>query len=171
MLAELVRSGGQDSRESFEVRLNEIDMELGRFDKVRGGLSEDNLEREKVGFKEQKLAKETDEPFPKSVDRHDDNPDRLAENVDAKKCLSQTRVLEPCVKEFSQSRLYEDNLETAGLNDESNGPIHIHSEVLVPSAIKRPISNSNGKDLKQAEPGLAQPLIFSNGPSMVTKPL
>ena len=34
-MAELLRSGGQDSRESFKERLKEIDIEMGRFDKVR----------------------------------------------------------------------------------------------------------------------------------------
>ena len=58
---------------------------MSRFDKVRGGLSGDNLEREKVGIKEQKQARKADEATPKSADRHDDNLDRHAENVVAAK--------------------------------------------------------------------------------------
>lgn len=34
-LVELVGLGGQDLREGFEARLKEIDVEMGRFDKVR----------------------------------------------------------------------------------------------------------------------------------------
>ena len=180
-LTELVRSGGQDSRESFEERLKEIDIEMGKFDKVRGGLSGDNLEREKVGIKEQKQARKADEPTPKSADRNDDNPNRHAKIVATAKSFSQSRVHEPGIKDFSQSWLHKENLETAGVNEESNISIQTHSEVLVPSTIKRSITNSNEKDLKQEEPSLiekqaeqslllAQPLIFSNGPLTDTKP-
>ena len=52
------------------------------------------------------------------------------------------------VKDFSQSQLHEENLETAGVNEESNSSIQTHSKVFVLSAIKRSITSSNEKDLK-----------------------
>ena len=65
-----------------------------------------------MGIKEQKQARKATEPTPKSADRHHDNPDRHAENVAATKSFPQSRVLEPGVKDFSQSQLHEENLET-----------------------------------------------------------
>ena len=72
-VAELVKSGGRDSGEKFEERLKEIDMELGRFDKVRGMILGDNLEGENVRIKEQMIARKADESTPKSADRHAKN--------------------------------------------------------------------------------------------------
>uniref|UniRef100_A0A7N2L677 DUF4283 domain-containing protein n=1 Tax=Quercus lobata TaxID=97700 RepID=A0A7N2L677_QUELO len=72
-VAELVKSGGQDSGEKFEERLKEIDMELGRFDKVRGMILGDNLEGENVRIKEQMIARKADGSTPKSADRHAEN--------------------------------------------------------------------------------------------------
>ena len=64
-VAELVKSGGRDSGEKFEERLKEIDMELGRFDKVRGMILGDNLEGENVRIKEQMIARKADKSTPK----------------------------------------------------------------------------------------------------------
>ena len=72
-VAELVKSGGRDSGEKFEERLKEIDMELGRFDKVRGMILGDNLEGENVRIKEQMIARKADKSTPKSADRHAEN--------------------------------------------------------------------------------------------------
>nr|POE76317.1 hypothetical protein CFP56_25685 [Quercus suber] len=85
-------------------------METGRFGKVRGRFLGGNLERENVGIKEQKQARKTYEPTPKSADRHDDNPSRHVENVAGAKSFSQSRVHEPGAKSFSQFRLHEENL-------------------------------------------------------------
>nr|POE98160.1 hypothetical protein CFP56_57404 [Quercus suber] len=58
--AELVKSGGRDSGETFEERLNEIDMELGRFDKLRGELLRDNTEEEIMGTKDSNPMQDRD---------------------------------------------------------------------------------------------------------------
>ena len=52
VIAKLIKSGGRESRERFKERLKEIDMEMGRFDKMRGMFSGDNLEEEIVGIKD-----------------------------------------------------------------------------------------------------------------------
>lgn len=89
-----MKSGGQDSRERFEERLKEIDMDLGRFDKVRGMFPGDNQEGENVGIKEQKPARKADESTPKLIDRHAENPDRHSENLASTKGFSQSQVHE-----------------------------------------------------------------------------
>nr|POE45453.1 hypothetical protein CFP56_20124 [Quercus suber] len=58
--AELVESGGRESGEWFEERLKEIDMEMGRFDKMRDGFSRDNIEEEIGGFKDSNPMQEGD---------------------------------------------------------------------------------------------------------------
>ena len=63
--AELVKSGGRGSGDRFEERLKEIDMEMGRFDKMRGVFSGDNLEEENVGIKDQKPTRKADESIQK----------------------------------------------------------------------------------------------------------
>lgn len=87
MVVELVKSGGRDSGRN--LRLKEIDKELGRFDTTRGMISMDNLEGENEGIKEQMTARKA-ESTPELVDRH------------AEKLAS--------AKGFTQSRVHEANL-------------------------------------------------------------
>ena len=87
MVAKLVKSSGQHLGEKFEERLKEIDMELGRFDKVRGVILGDNPEGENVGIKEQMTARKANESTPKSADRR-------AENSAGAKGFTQSRVHE-----------------------------------------------------------------------------
>ena len=87
MVAKLVKSSGQDLGEKFEERLKEIDMELGRFDKVRGVILGDNPEVENVGIKEQMTARKADESIPKSANRR-------AENSAGAEGITQSRVHE-----------------------------------------------------------------------------
>ena len=49
---ELEKCGGRESGDRFEERLKEIDMEMGRFDKLTGVLPGVNIEEEIVGMKE-----------------------------------------------------------------------------------------------------------------------
>ena len=87
MTVELVNSSDQKSGDRFEERLKEIDMEMGRFDKLRGVFPRDNIEEEIVGIKEQKPTRKADESVQKLEDRH-------AENVDGAEDFSQARVHE-----------------------------------------------------------------------------
>ena len=181
-LCELVRSEGQDLRDSFEVRLKEIDEEMGRFDKVRGEASGDKLERKKAATEDPKLVKKAVEPTHKPAERHDDKPDGHAENIAVANSLPRSRVLEPDTKAPSLPRLHEESLETARANEESYGFTQSQFERCVSRAIKQPIINKNEKDLKNKEPNLiekrkeqpclvAQPLILSNGPLPDPKPI
>lgn len=94
VIAELVKSGGRASGERFEERFKEIDMEMGRFDKMMGVFLGDNLEEEIVGIKDQKPARKADESTQKLADRHAENSDRHAENVAGTEGFSQSRVHE-----------------------------------------------------------------------------
>ena len=94
VIAELVKSGGRESGERFEERLKEIDMEMGRFDKMRGVFSGDNIEEEIVGIKDQKPTRKADDSIQKLDDRHAENSDRHAENVAGTKGFSQSLVHE-----------------------------------------------------------------------------
>uniref|UniRef100_A0A7N2MKT8 DUF4283 domain-containing protein n=1 Tax=Quercus lobata TaxID=97700 RepID=A0A7N2MKT8_QUELO len=94
VIAKLIKSGGRESRERFEERLKEIDMEMDRFDKMRGVFSGDNLEEEIVGIKDQKPTRKADESIQKLDDRHAENSNRHAENVASTEGFSQSRVHE-----------------------------------------------------------------------------
>ena len=184
-LVELVGLGGQDLREGFEARLKEINVEMGGFDKVRGGFSRVNLEKEKVGIKEQKKARNDAEPTPKSVDRHDagyeDKLNREAEKVADTKSCSQSWVLETGIKVFTQYRWLEEYMGTAGVNEVNYGSIQTSFGGFVPSVIKETTISSKEKGLKHEDLSLinkwaeqslllAQPLIHSKGPLTDTKP-
>ena len=170
-LVELVGLGGQDLREGFEARLKEIDVEMGRFDKVRARV--------------QKKARNDAEPTPKSVDRHDaryeDKLNREAEKVADTKSCSQSWVLETGIKVFTQYRWLEEYMGTAGVNEVNYGSIQTSFGGFVPSVIKETTISSKEKGLKHEDLSLinkwaeqslllAQPLIHSKGPLKDTKP-
>nr|POE86021.1 hypothetical protein CFP56_02392 [Quercus suber] len=89
MIADFVEVVGQDSGETFEKRLEDIDTALSRFDNVSGVTLGGNIEGIGEGIKAQKTPRLA-ESTSKSIERH---AEKLAE-----------------AKENTQSRVHEENL-------------------------------------------------------------